>query len=72
MAAAADQLDTLKSREPTAWFQSLRDDMHGLREVGERPASGSALGGDAGKFVRTPWDAHGSYGCPGRRRRHGA
>jgi coproporphyrinogen III oxidase len=66
MAAAADQLDTLKSRAE-AWFQSLRDDISIAFEKLESDLPAEApLGGETpGKFVRTPWTRTDHSGAPG-------
>jgi coproporphyrinogen III oxidase len=66
MTAAADQLDTLKSRAE-AWFQSLRDDICTAFEKLESDLPADAPGGDeaAGKFVRTPWSRTDHTGAPG-------
>jgi coproporphyrinogen III oxidase len=52
----------------TAWFETLRDDIHGALEALEEEASAAFYPGTPGRFVRTPWkrtDHSGSDGGGG-------
>jgi hypothetical protein len=52
-----------------AWFEALRNDICAAFERLEDEAPASLYPGDAGRFVRTPWDRTDHTGKPGRRRR---
>ncbi len=56
--AAAVSPDILNDRktEAAAWFRSLRDAICGAFETIEDEAPASLYAGDAGRFVRTPWE----------------
>ena len=47
-----------------AWFEALRDDICRAFERLEDDAPGSLYPGDAGRFVRTPWDRTDHTGDP--------
>jgi len=53
--AALDPLATQKA-ETRAWFEALRDRIHSAFETLEDEASPDLFPGEAGRFVRTPWD----------------
>src|ERR1700738_4191594 len=49
----------------TAWFEALRDDICAAFERLEDDAPASLYPGDAGRFVRTPWERTDHSGKPG-------
>jgi coproporphyrinogen III oxidase len=53
--AALDPLASQKA-ETRAWFEALRDRIHGAFEMLEDEASPDLFPGESGRFVRTPWD----------------
>jgi len=53
--AALDLLASQKA-ETRAWFEALRDRIHSAFETLEDEASPDLFPGEAGRFVRTPWD----------------
>lgn len=57
-------IETRKTRART-WFESLRDDICAAFERLEDEASASLYPGDAGRFVRTPWQRTDASGAPG-------
>lgn len=58
---------TLEERKQhaRAWFESLRDDICAALEQLEADAPVALYPGDAGRFVRTPWDRTDHSGKPG-------
>ena len=48
-----------------AWFEALRDDICAAFEELEDDAPAALYPGDAGRFVRTPWDRTDHTGRPG-------
>jgi len=60
----AGQLDGRKARART-WFEALRDDICAAFEQLESDAPAALYGGDAGRFVRTPWTRNDHTGAPG-------
>src|SRR4030088_438723 len=57
-------IDDRKARART-WFESLRDDLCASFERLEDDAPQSLYPGDAGRFVRTPWQRTDHSGAPG-------
>lgn len=57
-------IETRKTRART-WFEALRDDICAAFERLEDEASASLYPGDAGRFVRTPWQRTDASGAPG-------
>src|SRR5580704_16395892 len=57
-------IDDRKTRA-RAWFEALRDDLCLAFEQLEDEAPASLYPGDAGRFVRTPWDRTDHTGQPG-------
>lgn len=57
-------IETRKTRART-WFESLRDDICASFERLEDEAPASLYHGDAGRFVRTPWQRTDAGGGPG-------
>jgi coproporphyrinogen III oxidase len=57
-------IETRKTRART-WFESLRDDICAAFERLEDEASTALYPGDAGRFVRTPWQRTDASGSPG-------
>src|SRR6201997_444844 len=57
-------IDDRKARART-WFEALRDDLCLAFEQLEDEALGSLYPGDAGRFVRTPWERTDHSGHPG-------
>jgi coproporphyrinogen III oxidase len=57
-------IDDRKARART-WFEALRDDLCLAFEQLEDEAPGSLYPGDAGRFVRTPWERTDHSGHPG-------
>ena len=54
-----------RKQRARAWFEQLRDDMCLLLEKLEADAPAALYPGDAGRFVRTPWDRTDHTGKPG-------
>ena len=54
-----------RKQRARAWFEQLRDDMCLLLEKLEADAPAALYPGDAGRFVRTPWDRTDHSGKPG-------
>src|SRR6201998_1967590 len=57
-------IDERKARA-RAWFETLRDDLCLAFEQLEDEAPASLYSGDAGRFVRTPWERSDHSGQPG-------
>ena len=57
-------IEDRKARART-WFEALRDDVCTAFERLEDEAPASLYPGDAGRFVRTPWDRTDAGGRPG-------
>src|SRR5690348_14026931 len=57
-------IETRKTRART-WFESLRDDICAAFERLEDEAPTSLYPGEAGRFVRTPWQRTDASGAPG-------
>ena len=53
-----------QNRDPNAWFEALRDQICTAFESLEDDAPASLYPGDAGRFVRTPWDRTDHTGKP--------
>src|SRR5712692_7388811 len=60
----AGQLEARKARA-RQWFESLRDDICAAFEALEADAPAGLYGGDAGRFVRTPWSRTDHSDAPG-------
>ncbi|MGE3723222.1 MAG: oxygen-dependent coproporphyrinogen oxidase [Afipia sp.] len=54
-----------RKQQARAWFEHLRDDICASLETLEADASPELYPGDAGRFVRTPWDRTDHTGKPG-------
>jgi coproporphyrinogen III oxidase len=60
----ASLLDARKARAKT-WFETLRDDICAALERLEADAPAALYGGEAGRFLRTPWSRGDHTGTPG-------
>jgi coproporphyrinogen III oxidase len=60
----ASVIEARKARART-WFEALRDDICASFEQLEDEAPSSLYPGDAGRFVRTPWQRTDASGAPG-------
>jgi coproporphyrinogen III oxidase len=60
----AGQLEARKARAKQ-WFETLRDDICAAFEALEADAPAALYGGEAARFVRTPWSRTDHTGAPG-------
>ena len=60
----AGQLEARKARAKQ-WFEALRDDICAAFEALEAEAPAALYGGEAARFVRTPWSRTDHTGAPG-------
>ena len=58
-------IEDRKDARARSWFEALRDDICAAFERLEDDAPASLYPGDAGRFVRTPWDRTDHTGKPG-------
>lgn len=54
-----------RQQQARAWFETLRDDICSRLETLEADAPAALYAGDAGQFVRTPWERTDHTGKPG-------